>query len=489
MKWAAAVIWTSSVRYDDLSIAARNQAGVRGSKKETRQTGAHAASSRPRCARPSPHPERLRLVQPERARLHPGAALLTVPAVRADDHRLPLVLDLVCQPVGRDDLPVRDDRVRRIRAQALAVAQRAERLPGAGRPGDDRAGVLRGPGSRGARRPSWCCVRGEPRAPSRRAAASRAARSRGNSPRRIRSRSSCRCRPSRRPRRRRAARALRRRSGSPPTPAGRRVPGCGTTASASTSEPSARALTNAPAGGFGKRCTAGATAIGERRRGARAAARDHQGGACDDCAEHDRADCDERDPCPAAHRDARVARTPAISVAAASSPFRSSAVKVPAWTTSDAGEGAGERGARRARDRRRRAAARERGDGRDRQARADPDRADGARLRRARAARGRAGDGQDGARARARRLDRGCTNEPGAVHPGHPADRCDRALDLGSARAAVRLPPGSGLRERAARRRDQPRDAEDPVGAARGDGRAAGDRRRRDTRRCPRRSS
>ena len=38
--------------------------------------------------------------------------------------------------------------------------------------------------------------------------------------------------------------------------------------------------------------------------------------------------------------------------------------------------------------------------------------------------------------------------------------------------------PGTGVRQRRPRRRDQPRDAEDAVRAARGDGRAAGDRRR-----------
>ena len=43
--------------------------------------------------------------------------------------------------------------------------------------------------------------------------------------------------------------------------------------------------------------------------------------------------------------------------------------------------------------------------------------------------------------------------------------------------------PGPDLRQRRARRRDQPRDAEDPVGAARGDGRAAGDGRRHHARR------
>ena len=43
----------------------------------------------------------------------------------------------------------------------------------------------------------------------------------------------------------------------------------------------------------------------------------------------------------------------------------------------------------------------------------------------------------------------------------------------------VRVPAGPGVRERAARRRDQPRDAEDAVRAARGDGGAPGDGRRR----------
>ena len=51
--------------------------------------------------------------------------------------------------------------------------------------------------------------------------------------------------------------------------------------------------------------------------------------------------------------------------------------------------------------------------------------------------------------------------------------------DLQPARPRLRVPAGPGLRERPPRRRDQPRDAEDAVGAARGDGRAAGDDRRR----------
>ena len=48
--------------------------------------------------------------------------------------------------------------------------------------------------------------------------------------------------------------------------------------------------------------------------------------------------------------------------------------------------------------------------------------------------------------------------------------------------ARLRVPAGADLRERRPRRRDQPRDAEDAVRAARGDGRAAGDGRRRHAR-------
>ena len=44
--------------------------------------------------------------------------------------------------------------------------------------------------------------------------------------------------------------------------------------------------------------------------------------------------------------------------------------------------------------------------------------------------------------------------------------------------AGLRVPAGPDLREPRARRRDQPRDAEDPVGAARGDAGAPGHRRR-----------
>ena len=49
-----------------------------------------------------------------------------------------------------------------------------------------------------------------------------------------------------------------------------------------------------------------------------------------------------------------------------------------------------------------------------------------------------------------------------------------------AARARVRVPPRAGVHEHPARRRDQPGDAEDPVGAVRGDGGGPGHRRRRD---------
>ena len=48
--------------------------------------------------------------------------------------------------------------------------------------------------------------------------------------------------------------------------------------------------------------------------------------------------------------------------------------------------------------------------------------------------------------------------------------------------AELRVPRRADLRQRRPRRRDQPGDAEDAVGAARGDGRASGDGRRRDAR-------
>ncbi len=124
--------------------------------------------------------------------------------------------------------------------------------------------------------------------------------------------------------------------------------------------------------------------------------------------------------------------------------------------------------------------AREHRDRRLRQARRDLARAGLAGLRGARPARGRAGHGQDGARPRDRPDDRGRDGGADPVHARPAADRRHRALDLQPEDARLRVPAGAGLRQRRARRRDQPGDAEDPVGAARGDGRAAGDRGRRD---------
>ena len=68
------------------------------------------------------------------------------------------------------------------------------------------------------------------------------------------------------------------------------------------------------------------------------------------------------------------------------------------------------------------------------------------------------------------------------VHARPPADRRHRPLRLQPARPRLRVPARARVRERPPRRRDQPRDAEDAVGAARGDGRAPGDDRRRHAR-------
>ena len=67
----------------------------------------------------------------------------------------------------------------------------------------------------------------------------------------------------------------------------------------------------------------------------------------------------------------------------------------------------------------------------------------------------------------------------GPVHARPPADRHHRPLDLGPEDARVRVSRRSGVRERPPRRRGEPRAPQGAVGAARGDGRAAGDGRRR----------
>ena len=75
------------------------------------------------------------------------------------------------------------------------------------------------------------------------------------------------------------------------------------------------------------------------------------------------------------------------------------------------------------------------------------------------------------------------------VHPRPPAVGRHRDRHLQPEVAGLRVPARPAVRERRARRRDQPRDAEDAVGPARGDGGAAGDDRRADVRRCRGRSS
>ena len=76
-----------------------------------------------------------------------------------------------------------------------------------------------------------------------------------------------------------------------------------------------------------------------------------------------------------------------------------------------------------------------------------------------------------------------------AVHPRPHAERRARADDLLAGRGHVPVPRGPALHEPAARRRDQPHAAEDPGGAARGDGGAPGVGRRHHARRFPIRSS
>ena len=93
------------------------------------------------------------------------------------------------------------------------------------------------------------------------------------------------------------------------------------------------------------------------------------------------------------------------------------------------------------------------------------------------AARRRAGHRQDDARQGDRRVDLGHV-EARPVHARPAAHRHHRRDDLRPARHDVQLPRRARLHQRADRRRDQPRQPEDPVGAARGDGGASGHVRR-----------
>ena len=98
---------------------------------------------------------------------------------------------------------------------------------------------------------------------------------------------------------------------------------------------------------------------------------------------------------------------------------------------------------------------------------------------RARPARGRPGHGEDRPRPLDRPDDRGRDRRPASSARRTCSRRRHRALDLQPEDARLRVPARPGLRQHRARRRDQPGDAEDAVGAARGDGRASGHGRRR----------
>ncbi len=92
--------------------------------------------------------------------------------------------------------------------------------------------------------------------------------------------------------------------------------------------------------------------------------------------------------------------------------------------------------------------------------------------------RGLPGRRQDGAGARAQPLDR-LPVRARPVHGRPAAGRHRRRQRLQPARGALRVPPRADLRQRRARRRDQPRLAEDAVGPARVHAGAPRHRRRR----------
>ncbi len=95
-----------------------------------------------------------------------------------------------------------------------------------------------------------------------------------------------------------------------------------------------------------------------------------------------------------------------------------------------------------------------------------------------RAHRGSARPRQDADRAIVRRR-AGSGVHPGAVHAGPAARRPARLDDLRHAVGPLRIPRRAHLHQPAARRRDQPHAAQDPGGAAGGDGRGPGQHRRR----------
>ena len=67
---------------------------------------------------------------------------------------------------------------------------------------------------------------------------------------------------------------------------------------------------------------------------------------------------------------------------------------------------------------------------------------------------------------------------PHPVHPRPPPLRRHGRVGVEPGQRRLRVPARRGVRQRRARRRDQPRVTEDAIGAARGDGRAAGHGRR-----------
>ena len=79
----------------------------------------------------------------------------------------------------------------------------------------------------------------------------------------------------------------------------------------------------------------------------------------------------------------------------------------------------------------------------------------------------------------------GCSLQAHPVHAGPHARRRRRHARLRSARGQLPAGARAGLRRRRARRRDQPRAGQDPGGAARGDGGAPRDHRRRFARIAP----
>ena len=99
--------------------------------------------------------------------------------------------------------------------------------------------------------------------------------------------------------------------------------------------------------------------------------------------------------------------------------------------------------------------------------------------RRQRAARGLPGPGEDAGRALVRAGD-DARLRAHPVHARPDAVRRHRLVDLQPAQRRVRVPAGPDLHEPPARRRDQPRPAEDAGGAARGDAGAPGHDRGRD---------